>query len=92
MVLYPGVELLGHMVAQGPSLMVQPTMKETQKTQFVSLLGRSPGGGNGIPLEYSCLKNPMDRGTFASKGSQRVGHDWETKHSTEHMIVLVLFF
>ena len=24
--------------------------------------GRSPGGGNGNPLQYSCLKNPMDRG------------------------------
>ena len=25
-------------------------------------LGRSPGGGHGSPLQYSCLKNPMDRG------------------------------
>ena len=25
-------------------------------------LGRSPGGGNGNPLQYSCLDNPMDRG------------------------------
>ena len=24
-------------------------------------LGRSPGEGNGNPLQYSCLKNPMDR-------------------------------
>ena len=24
--------------------------------------GRSPGGGNGNPLPYSCLENPMDRG------------------------------
>ena len=24
--------------------------------------GRSPGEGNGNPLQYSCLKNPMDRG------------------------------
>jgi len=24
--------------------------------------GRSPGDGNGYPLKYSCLKNPMDRG------------------------------
>ena len=23
---------------------------------------RSPGGGNGNPLQYSCLENPMDRG------------------------------
>jgi len=25
-------------------------------------LGRSPGEGNGNPLQYSCLGNPMDRG------------------------------
>ena len=25
-------------------------------------LGRSPGRGNGHPLQYSCLENPMDRG------------------------------
>ena len=24
--------------------------------------GRSPGEGNGIPLQYDCLKNPMERG------------------------------
>ena len=26
--------------------------------------GRSPGEGNGIPLQYSCLGNPMDRGAW----------------------------
>ena len=26
--------------------------------------GRSPKGGNGNPLQYSCLGNPMDRGTW----------------------------
>ena len=26
--------------------------------------GRSPGEGNGNPLQYSCLGNPMDRGTW----------------------------
>ena len=26
--------------------------------------GRSPGGGNGTPLQYSCLENPMDRGDW----------------------------
>ena len=26
--------------------------------------GRSPGGGHGSPPQYSCLKNPMDRGTW----------------------------
>ena len=27
-------------------------------------LGRSPGGGNGIPLQYSCLGNPIVRGAW----------------------------
>ena len=27
-------------------------------------LGRSPGGGHGNPLRYSCLENPMDRGAW----------------------------
>ena len=36
--------------------------------------GRSPGEGNGNPLQFSCLENFMDR----EPGSQRVGHGWET--------------
>ena len=27
-------------------------------------LGRSPGEGNGNPLQYSCLENPMNRGAW----------------------------
>ena len=30
----------------------------------ISGLGRSPGVGNSNPLQYSCLENPMDRGTW----------------------------
>ena len=43
----------------------------------ISGLGRSPGEGNGSPLQYSCLENPMDPepGRLPSMGSQRVGHD-----------------
>ena len=26
--------------------------------------GSSPGGGNGNPLQYSCMENPMDRGAW----------------------------
>ena len=43
-----------------------PTMKETacNAGDPVSIpgLGRSPGEGNGNPLQYSCLGNPMNRG------------------------------
>ena len=43
----------------------------------ISGLGRSPGEGNGNPLQYSCLENPMVEasGRLQSMGSQRVGHD-----------------
>ena len=30
--------------------------------------GRSPGEGNGNPLQYSCLENPMDRGAWRAIG------------------------
>ena len=47
-------------------------------------LGRSPEGGHGNPLQYSCLENPhgQEPGGLWSMGSQRVGHDWAPKHST----------
>ena len=38
-------------------------MKKTQET-WVQSLGRAPAGGNGNPLQYSCLENPMDRGAW----------------------------
>ena len=43
--------------------------------------GRSPGEGNGNPLQYSCWGSPMDSepGGLQSMGSQRVGHDWVAK-------------
>ena len=37
--------------------------------------GRSPGEGNGYPLQYSYLENSMDRGELQSMGSQRVRGD-----------------
>ena len=41
---------------------------------LASGLGKSPGGGNGNSLQYSCLENPMDRGAWWAKGSHRVRH------------------
>ena len=45
--------------------------------------GRFPKEGNGNPLQYSCLENPMDRGAWQATvhGVARVGHDLETKSS-----------
>ena len=41
-------------------------------------LGRSPGEGNGNPLHYSCLENPMDRGAWGAT-VQRVSKSWTTE-------------
>ena len=47
--------------------------------------GRSSGGGNGNPLQYSCLENCMDRGTGRATdiGLQRVRYNW-SEHSTRN--------
>ena len=51
------------MRTRGASLVAQmlkilPAMQES----WGSVPGDPPGGGNGNPLQYSCLENPMDRG------------------------------
>ena len=54
-----------------------------QETWVWSLGGEdSPGGGNGNPLQYACLENPMDRGAWraAVHGVKRVRHDWVCTH------------
>ena len=52
--------------------------------------GRSPREGNGTPLQYSCLENPMDGGAcrLQSMGLQRVGHDWATSFSLLNLWIL----
>ena len=39
------------------------TKHSTRDTGSIPGSGRSPGGGHGYPFHYSCLENPMDRGT-----------------------------
>ena len=48
--------------------------------------GRSSGGGNGNPLQYSCLENPMDRGDLWATihGVTRVGHDLATEQHQQY--------
>ena len=38
-----------------------PAMRETWDLGLIPGSGRSPGEGNGNPLQDSCLRNPMDR-------------------------------
>ena len=52
--------------------------KRWKRRSFIPGWGRPPGGGNGTPLQYSCLENPTDRGAWqttvhrASKGQTRL--------------------
>ena len=48
---------------------------------FTPGLGRSPGEGNGNTLQYSCLENPMNRGTWQATVREvaRTGHNLATK-------------
>ena len=45
--------------------------------------GRSPGGGNGNPVQYSCPENPMDRGAWWAS-VHRVGHTKTLKQLSMH--------
>ena len=49
--------------------------------EFAMALQRLPGGGNGKPLQCSCLGNVMDRGAWRATvcGAARVGHNWVTE-------------
>ena len=56
-------------------------------------LGRSPGEGNGNPLQYYCLRNPIDRGAWQAlvHGVARVRHDLATKPPWPYLNGLVVF-
>ena len=48
---------------------------DIRDTGLIPELGRSPGGGHGNPLQYSCLENPMDRGDWQAM-IHRVTNSW----------------
>ena len=43
---------------------VKASACNTEDLDSIPGLGRFPGEGNGNPLQYSCLENPMDRGAW----------------------------
>ena len=55
---------------------------DTGDTVSILGLGRSPGEGNGNPLQYSCLDNPMVREALHAMGSQRVRHNLDANTYT----------
>ena len=66
--------LLGSRASQAALVVKNPlaTAGDIRDMGSIPGLGRSPGGGHGNLLQYSCLKNPMDRGSL--------GGGWATGH------------
>ena len=54
-------------------------------------LGRSPGEGNGNPLQYSCLENPMNRGAWQATvhGGHKELDTTEQLHSLKVLSILI---
>ena len=56
--------------------------------------GRSPGGGHGNPLHYSCLGIPWteEPGRLQSVGSQRVRHDLASEHKRTQLTIVAMLY
>ena len=56
-------------------------------TGLIPGLGRSPGGGDGNPLQYSCLENPLDRGVWLAI-AHKVPKSWtQLKQLSMHTLM-----
>ena len=63
---------------------------DTRDTGSIPGLGRSPGEGNGNPLQYSCRENPMDKGAWwatvhgVTKSQDTTEHTYAHTHTHTH--------
>ena len=63
-------------------------IRDSRDAGLISGSGRFPGGGRGNPLQYSCLKNPMDREAWWATVHRvtRVRHPEATEHAYMHEV------
>ena len=54
-------------------------------------LGRSPGGGYGNPIQYSCLENPIDRGAWWATVHRVTQSQTQIKQLNTHTLISILF-
>ena len=63
---------------------------DVRDTGSILGLGRSPGGGHGNTLQYSCLENPMDRGAWRAMdhgiAESQTQLKWFSMHECMHVI------
>ena len=57
---------------------------DLRDTGLIPASGRSPGGGHGNPLLYSCLENPMDRGAELQRATVRRIAESDKTEATYH--------
>ena len=60
--------------------MVKASAYNARGLGLIPGLGRSPGEGNGSPLQYCCLENPMDRGAWQAPWGRKVLDTTEQLH------------
>ena len=65
--------------------------EDARDTGLIPGSGRSPGGGNGNPLQYSCLGNPMDRGAWWATAHE-VAKNWTKLSDWACMIIVTNIF
>ena len=80
----PHIHLRGSVVNNLPA-----NARDTGDTGSIPGSGRSLGGGHGCPLQYSCLKNPMDRGSWQanSAGGCKESDMTEPLSAQTHMLI-----
>ena len=68
--------------------------EDTRNMGSISGSGRSPRGGNGSSLQYSCLENSMHRGIWKAtvQGTQRVRHDWMADTHAFFFYIWIFYF
>ena len=64
---------------------------DARDTGSILGLGRTPGEGHGSPLQYSCLKNPMERGAWrATIHGVAKSQTWLRRLNTAHILLSIL--
>ena len=86
--LLKGVDFSGGAVVKN----LPASAEDTRDEGLIPGSGRPPGVGNGNPLQYSCLENPMDRGAWQAT-VHRVAQSWtRLKWLSRHIITYWLKF